>query len=44
MANELSAGINCFEIDGIEPDKIVKRLFAKKIIASDSPYRRRMRD
>jgi isopenicillin-N epimerase len=38
MADDLSSGITCFEIDGIVPDKIVERLFAKKIIASDSPY------
>ncbi|HTD93257.1 MAG TPA: aminotransferase class V-fold PLP-dependent enzyme, partial [Chitinophagaceae bacterium] len=35
----LSAGINCFEVDGIAPDEVVKKLFAKKIIASSSPYR-----
>jgi selenocysteine lyase/cysteine desulfurase len=38
MSDELSAGINCFEIDGIDPKKIVQRLFAKKIVASESPY------
>ncbi len=34
----LSAGINCFEIDGLPPKKIVDGLLAKKIIASESPY------
>ena len=38
MADELSAGIICFEIDGMPPEKIVDGLLAKKIIASDSPY------
>jgi selenocysteine lyase/cysteine desulfurase len=38
LAPELSSGINCFEIDGIVPDKIVEALLAKKIVASDSPY------
>ena len=38
MADDLSSGITCFEIDGMVPDKIVERLFAQKIIASDSPY------
>lgn len=38
MAPELSAGINCFEIDGVPPKTIVARLLEKKIIASDSPY------
>jgi selenocysteine lyase/cysteine desulfurase len=38
MAPELSAGINCFEIDGLTPDAIVERLLAKKIVASESPY------
>ena len=38
MADDLSSGITCFEIDGMVPHKIVERLFEKKIIASDSPY------
>jgi selenocysteine lyase/cysteine desulfurase len=38
MADDLSSGITCFEIDGMVPDKIVERLFEKRIIASDSPY------
>jgi len=38
MADDLSSGINCFEIDGMDPKVIVKRLFEKKIIATDSPY------
>jgi len=38
MADDLSSGITCFEIDGMVPDKIVEKLYARKIIASDSPY------
>jgi selenocysteine lyase/cysteine desulfurase len=38
MAPELSAGITCFEIDGMQPKKVVESLLAKKIVASDSPY------
>ena len=38
MADDLSSGITCFEIDGMVPHKIVERLLEKKIIASDSPY------
>jgi selenocysteine lyase/cysteine desulfurase len=37
--NQLSAGINCFEVDGIVPDEVVKKLLAKNITASSSPYR-----
>jgi selenocysteine lyase/cysteine desulfurase len=35
----LSAGINCFEVKGIAPDDVVKKLQTKKIIGSSSPYR-----
>jgi isopenicillin-N epimerase len=38
MSDALSAGITCFEIAGLEPKEIVKRLLARKIVASDSPY------
>lgn len=38
LSGELSAGLVAFEIDGIKPEDIVKRLLAKKIIASTSPY------
>jgi selenocysteine lyase/cysteine desulfurase len=36
---EISAGINCFEILGMKPDEAVKKLLAKNIIASASPYK-----
>ena len=35
----LSAGINCFEVAGIAPDQVVKRLLDRRIIASTSPYK-----
>jgi selenocysteine lyase/cysteine desulfurase len=38
MSEALSAGITCFEVEGIPPKTVVERLFARKIIASDSPY------
>ena len=34
----LSAGLVAFEIDGMKPDDIVKRLREQKIVASTSPY------
>jgi selenocysteine lyase/cysteine desulfurase len=37
-APALSAGICCFEVDGKKPGEVVKALFAKKVIASTSPY------
>ena len=36
---ELSAGICCFEVDGVKSDEVVNQLLAKKIIASASPYK-----
>jgi selenocysteine lyase/cysteine desulfurase len=36
---QLSAGITCFEIDGIAPDDVVKRLLERGIVASTSPYK-----
>jgi selenocysteine lyase/cysteine desulfurase len=35
---ELSAGICCFEVDGVEPEACVAKLLERKIIASTSPY------
>ena len=34
----LSAGLVAFEIDGMKPEDIVKRLREQKIVASTSPY------
>ena len=39
MRPEISAGLVAFEVDGISPDDVVKRLLEKRIIASTSPYR-----
>jgi selenocysteine lyase/cysteine desulfurase len=36
---ELSAGICCFEVDGVKSDDVVAKLLEKKIIASTSPYK-----
>jgi selenocysteine lyase/cysteine desulfurase len=38
MAEDLSAGIACFEVTGLTPEKVVERLRARKIIASVTPY------
>ena len=38
-APALSAGINCFEIAGIDPATAVAKLLEKKVVASSSPYR-----
>ena len=34
----LSAGVNCFEVEGLPADEVVARLLEKRIIASASPY------
>ena len=34
-----SAGIICFEVDGLAPQDVVKRLLQRKVIASSSPYK-----
>jgi selenocysteine lyase/cysteine desulfurase len=38
MSPALSAGITCFEVQGMEPQTVVDKLHEKKVIASDSPY------
>ncbi len=38
-SEEVSAGINCFEVNGMKPDDVVKKLLNKNIIASSSPYK-----
>ena len=35
----LSAGLVCFEVRGLKPEDIVKRLLERRIVASTSPYR-----
>jgi selenocysteine lyase/cysteine desulfurase len=37
-AEALSAGLVCFEVEGLPPKEVVKRLLARKIVASDTPY------
>ncbi|MCA1659632.1 MAG: aminotransferase class V-fold PLP-dependent enzyme, partial [Verrucomicrobiaceae bacterium] len=36
----LSAGVICFDIEGMKPAAVVERLLAKKVIASETPYGR----
>jgi selenocysteine lyase/cysteine desulfurase len=38
---DLSAGLVCFEVEGIDPDDVVRRLAARRIVASVTPYARR---
>lgn len=40
MTDELSAGIVCFDVRGMEPGKAVERLAQRSIVASRSPYAR----
>ena len=39
VSDELSAGINCFEVSGMSPRQVVDRLAEDGIVASQSPYR-----
>ncbi|TVQ08229.1 MAG: aminotransferase class V-fold PLP-dependent enzyme [Balneolaceae bacterium] len=39
VSPELSSGITCFRVDGMEAGEVVERLHRKHIIASASPYR-----
>jgi len=38
MADELSAGITCFEVEGLKPADAVHRLEERRIIATVTPY------
>jgi selenocysteine lyase/cysteine desulfurase len=38
MSQDLSAGIVCFEVAGMQPHQVVERLRQKKIIGSVTPY------
>jgi isopenicillin-N epimerase len=40
MSSELSAGIVCFDVDGMPAEKVVAALAEKGVIASRTPYRR----
>ena len=36
--SRLSAGIVCFDVTGMSPDQVVRRLLDRRIIASTTPY------
>lgn len=38
MSSELSAGMVCFDVKGMKPTEVTKRLMEKKIIATTTPY------
>ncbi len=40
MSNELSSGINCFEVDGLDPKKTIEKLHQANIIGSTTPYKK----
>jgi isopenicillin-N epimerase len=37
-ATSLSAGLVCFEVEGLNPDAVVDRLHARRIVATVTPY------
>ena len=37
--NRLSAGLICFDVDGMKSEEVVKRLLEKRVIASTAPYK-----
>ena len=39
MSSELSSGLVCFDVAGVSPAEVVKRMHAKGIIISSTPYR-----
>ncbi len=38
LGSKLSAGMICFDVVGMKPSEVVKKLLEKKIIASETPY------
>jgi len=36
--DKLSAGLVCFDVEGMKPEEVVARLLARRIIASTAPY------
>jgi isopenicillin-N epimerase len=38
QGSTLSAGLICFDVNGLQPDAVVKRLLEHKIVASTTPY------
>lgn len=39
MGNQLSAGITCFDVEGMSPEAVVAKLHEKKFLVTSSPYR-----
>ncbi len=39
MGSKMSAGIICFDVEGMRPEAVVAKLLEKKVIASTTPYR-----
>ena len=39
VPKNLSAGISCYEVAGIKPEEVVRRLAAKRIRTTTSPYK-----
>jgi selenocysteine lyase/cysteine desulfurase len=39
MSSEMSAGLVCFDVDGIGSEEVVMRMHDKGIIMSSTPYR-----
>ncbi len=35
----LSSGINCFDVEGMKPEEVTKKLLEKSILASTTPYK-----
>jgi selenocysteine lyase/cysteine desulfurase len=38
MSDDVSAGMVCFEVDGMSPAGVVSRLRERSIVASTTPY------
>jgi isopenicillin-N epimerase len=38
MADDLSGGIVCFEVAGLKPMQVVEKLWASKIVTTETPY------
>jgi isopenicillin-N epimerase len=38
LSDDVSAGLVCFDIDGLQPAQVVDRLHAKSVIATETPY------
>jgi selenocysteine lyase/cysteine desulfurase len=38
MADDLSGGIVCFDVEGLKPMQVVERLWASRIVTTETPY------